>query len=230
MHESELNRELNAHLVRFGLEFSGQRWNVQVFTVNRKSPPSHCLKLIIARCSHWVWMTELPTAGSIPLQNYKLLIITFKKCFLACPNMKALVYLCTLFDIQCCQSVIRKLVYGFMCRLDSSVNCIIKGILATSLRYTSRIRNHWCSLLYINSWQINRCFFHNVYNLHVMLDNILYYLSTCMDLRLYVLLVCILYCWVWNKAIELNWITDSNRKKWSIFTFRKPANRSPHIK
>ncbi len=60
-------------------------------------------------------------------------------------------YLCTLFDIQCCQSVIRKLVYGFMCRLDSSVNCIIKGILATSLRYTSRIRKHWCSLLYINS-------------------------------------------------------------------------------
>ena len=56
-----------------------------------------------------------------------------------------------LFDIQCCQSVIRKLVYGFMRRLDSSVNCIIKGILATSLRYTSRIRKHWCSLLYINS-------------------------------------------------------------------------------
>ena len=37
-------------------------------------------------------------------------------------------YLCTLFDIQCCQSVIRKLVYGFMCRLDSSVNYIIHGI------------------------------------------------------------------------------------------------------
>ena len=31
------------------------------------------------------------------------------------------------------------------------VNCIIKGILATSLRYTSRIRKQWCSLLYINS-------------------------------------------------------------------------------
>ncbi len=43
-------------------------------------------------------------------------------------------YLCTLFDIQCCQSVIRKLVYGCMCRLDSSVNYIIQSILATSLR------------------------------------------------------------------------------------------------
>ena len=89
--------------------------------------------------------------------------------------MKALVsrYLCTLFDIQCGQSVIRKLVYGFMCRLDSSVNCIIKGILATSLRYTSRIRKLWCSLadrsIYV---------FHIGYNLHVhiiMLDDIFYY-------------------------------------------------------
>ena len=37
-------------------------------------------------------------------------------------------YLCTLFDIQCCQSVIRKLLYGFMCRRDSSVIYIIKDI------------------------------------------------------------------------------------------------------
>ena len=88
---------------------------------------------------------------NLPLLNYKLLIITFFKCFLACPNMKALVTYAHFFDIQCCQSLIKKLIYGFMCRLDSSVNCIIKGILPTSLRYTSRIRKHWCSLLYINS-------------------------------------------------------------------------------
>ena len=73
------------------------------------------------------------------------------KMFLGMSKYESTSYLCTLFDIQCCQSVIRKLVYGFMCRLDSSVNCIIKGILATSLRYTSRIRKHWCSLLYINN-------------------------------------------------------------------------------
>ena len=116
-------------------------------------------------------------------------------------------YLCTLFDIQCCQSVIRKLVYGFMCRLDSSVNCIIKGILATSLRYTTRIRKHWCSLLYINSWQINLCFSHcvqlacNVGWYFFIINQHIIWTSDC-----YVLLVCILYCWVWNKAIELNWI------------------------
>ena len=69
--------------------------------------------------------------------------------FLGMSKYESTSYLCTLFDIQRCQSVIRKLVYGFMCRLDSSINCIIKGILATSLRYTSMIRKHWCSLLYI---------------------------------------------------------------------------------
>ena len=88
---------------------------------------------------------------NLPLLNYKFLIITFFKCFLAWSKYESTSYLCTLFDIQCCQSVIRKLVYGFMCRLDSSVNYIIPGILATFLRYTSRIRKHWCSLLYINS-------------------------------------------------------------------------------
>ena len=44
------------------------------------------------------------------------------KMFLGMSKYESTSYLCTLFDIQCCQSVIRKLVYGFMCRLDSSVN------------------------------------------------------------------------------------------------------------
>ena len=57
----------------------------------------------------------------------------------------------TMFDIQCGQSVIMKLVYGFMCRLDNSVNYIIKDILATSLRFLSRIYKHWSCLLYLNS-------------------------------------------------------------------------------
>ena len=36
------------------------------------------------------------------------------------------------FDVQCLQSVTRKLVYRFMCRLDSQVNHI--GLLSQSLR------------------------------------------------------------------------------------------------
>ena len=108
--------------------------------------------------------------------------------------------LCTLFDIKCCQSVIVKFVYGFMCRLDNSVKYIIKDILATSLQYTSRIRKHWCSQFYINSGQ-NKLYYSHYVQLHVMLDDtfIIIWTSDC-----YVLLVRIVYCQVWNKAIELN--------------------------
>ena len=43
------------------------------------------------------------------------------------------------------------MVYRFMCRLDSSVNCILNDILTSSLRFTSRIRKHWNKLLYMNT-------------------------------------------------------------------------------
>ena len=57
-----------------------------------------------------------------------------------------------------------------MCRLDSSDDNIIKDILATSLRFSSRIRQHW--MLYINTTDYIQCV-----QLHVMLDDI-------MDVRL----------------------------------------------
>ena len=92
-----------------------------------------------------------PASLQLVLVNLQIAYHNIFLMFLGMSKYESTSYLYTLFDIQCCQSVIRKLVYGFMCRLDSSVNCIIKGILATSLRYTSRIRKHCCSLLYINS-------------------------------------------------------------------------------
>ena len=56
-----------------------------------------------------------------------------------------------------------------MCRLDSSVNYIL---LATSLRFSSRIRRHWCRHYYtINSWQ-NRLYKTQCVKVHVMLDDI----------------------------------------------------------
>ena len=39
--------------------------------------------------------------------------------------MKVPACLCTLFDVHCCQSVIRNMVYSFICRLGSSVNYIL---------------------------------------------------------------------------------------------------------
>ena len=93
------------------------------------------------------WNYKKSTITKLQIAYHNIL-----KMFLGMSKYESTSYLCTIFDIQRCQSVIRKLVYGFMCRLDSSVNCIIKGILATSLRYTSRLRKHWCSLLYINHY------------------------------------------------------------------------------
>ena len=49
----------------------------------------------------------------------------------------------------CCQAVIRNLVYRFMCRLQASNNCLVMSIQSSSLVYTSRIRKHWRSLLYV---------------------------------------------------------------------------------
>ena len=89
-------------------------------------------------------ITKKSTITKLQIVYHNILLM-----FLGMSKYESTSYLCTLFDIQCCQSVIRKLVYGFMCSLDSFVNCIIKGILATSLRNISRIRKHWCSLLYI---------------------------------------------------------------------------------
>ena len=92
----------------------------------------------------WNYKTSTITELQIAYHNNIIFLM-----FLGMSKYESPSYLCTHFDIQCCQSVIRKLVYGFMCRLDSSVNYIIKDILATSLRYTCWIHKHSCSLLYI---------------------------------------------------------------------------------
>ena len=132
---------------------------------------THILSYFLFTHVYSTTVVELQISTITKLQIY---YHNIKKMFLGISKYESTCYLFTLFDIQCCQSVIRKLVYWCMCRLDSSGNCIIKGILGTSLRYTSRIRKHWCSLLssssssasvqgsflllhfrtlYINSWQ-----------------------------------------------------------------------------
>ena len=73
------------------------------------------------------------------------------KLFIDTSKYESTSLLCTLFDVQCCQSVIRNMVYSFMCRLGSSVNYILNDILSSSLRFTSRVRKHWNKLLYVNT-------------------------------------------------------------------------------
>ena len=56
--------------------------------------------------------------------------------------------MCAVFNVQCCQAVIRNLVYKFMHRLEVSKNSIICAIANSSLLYTSKLRKHWMQLLY----------------------------------------------------------------------------------
>ena len=58
---------------------------------------------------------------------------------------------CALFDVQCCQSVIRNLVYKFIVRVDTCHNSLICAILTSSVRYKSNIRKHWQNLLCTHS-------------------------------------------------------------------------------
>ena len=112
--------------------------------------------------------------------NITKLQIAYHKMFLGMSKYESTSYLCTLVDIQCCQSLIRKLVYGFMCRLDSSVNYNINGILATSSRYTSRICKHGV-VYYILLVDRTTYTIHIVYNLLHVIGMISYYY---MNLRL----------------------------------------------
>ena len=70
------------------------------------------------------------------------------KLFIGISKFERTSLLCTRFHVQCCQSVIRNMVFIFMCRLDRSVNYILNDILTSTLRFTSRIRKHWNKLLY----------------------------------------------------------------------------------
>ena len=70
-----------------------------------------------------------------------------------CLSLRALARaLCMVTDTLCCQAVIRNLVYRFKQRLESAPNDIVKALLATSMKYKSRIRLFWNKLLYEVPW------------------------------------------------------------------------------
>ena len=75
---------------------------------------------------------------------------TFKK-LLGMSKFESTSLLCTAFNVQCCQAVIRNLVFRFLTRLEVCHNLIVKALLSTSLKYTSRIRLHWRRLLYVHT-------------------------------------------------------------------------------
>ena len=117
---------------------------------------------------------------------------------------------CTLFDVQCSQSVIRNMVYRFICRLDSFVICILNDILTSTLRFTSGIRKHWNKLIYIYEHLTKT----NVYILliYTALGQNAYCTYCLPNVNIWtseshVLAVCALLSLEYSYWIELNWRT-----------------------
>ena len=59
---------------------------------------------------------------------------------------------CAVTNTQCCQSVIRNIVYTFVCTLDKSKNTIVKALLSSSMVYSSRVglRAPWREMFYVH--------------------------------------------------------------------------------
>ena len=68
--------------------------------------------------------------------------------FLGLSKFESTSMLCNYVNVQCCQSVIRSLVYCFLLRLDSSDNVLVQSILRSSLNFVSRIRVHWMNIYF----------------------------------------------------------------------------------
>ena len=82
----------------------------------------------------------------------KRLLITYHNIFkmsISMSKYESTSVLCTVYNVLCCQAVIRNIVYRFMCRLQASNNSLVMYIQSSSLVYTSRIRKHWRRLLYV---------------------------------------------------------------------------------
>ena len=112
------------------------------------------LTLFCAYCSPmygvqlW-WNYKKSTLNRLHIAYHNIL-----KLFIGTSKYESTSLLYTLFDVECCQSVIINMVYGFMCKLNSSFNYIL-NILTSSLMISSRIRKHWnklCELLTVNTY------------------------------------------------------------------------------
>ena len=104
---------------------------------------SYCSPLYTAQL--W-WNYRRATINRLYVSYHNLL-----KMFLGLPKYESTSLICTGLDVQCCQAVIRKLIYKFMSRLEASKNGIIVAVLESSIYYVSRIRKHLLNLLHISS-------------------------------------------------------------------------------
>ena len=72
------------------------------------------------------------------------------KLLLSISKYESTSLVCSVYDIQCCKAIIRRLTYKFICRLENSNNALLNGITNSSMRYKSKLWHTWNRALYIN--------------------------------------------------------------------------------
>ena len=152
-------------------------------------------------CHETGWVKRSKCKWRSTLSRLHIAYHNILKLFIGSSKYESTSLLCTLFDVQCCQSVIRNMVYRFMCRLDSSVNYNLNDILTCSLRFTSRIHKHWNKLLYVNSW-LNFFLIYTALGQNALHTVHIVCLMSSYGLHSHMYLLYV-SCWVWNKVIEL---------------------------
>lgn len=96
-------------------------------------------------CAHLWWSFKKSSMSKLNIAYHSIC-----KRFVGFSKYESSSMICTVFDIQSCQAIIRNLVYKFMCRVSKSSNSILCCLLSSSLLYSSRIRCSWMSSLYVN--------------------------------------------------------------------------------
>ena len=71
------------------------------------------------------------------------------KLFLNISKYESTSLVCAVYNIPTCKTIIRKLSYKFICRLELSENVILKKILCSSICFLSKLRKNWLKMLYV---------------------------------------------------------------------------------
>ncbi len=94
--------------------------------------------------AHLWWKYKRTTINGLYTSYHNIL-----KMFAGLSKFESTSMTCTLLNVQCCQAVIRKLMYGFIQRTQSSTNALITSILRSDKVFTSNIWSHWRRMLYV---------------------------------------------------------------------------------
>ena len=94
-------------------------------------------------CSHLWWNFKRQTMIKLFTSYHNIL-----KMFIGISKFESTSQTCAVFGVSNCSGMLRKMYFRFIERLCASNNSIISSIENSSIKYISRIRNHWSKSLY----------------------------------------------------------------------------------